>query len=355
MGWPFLHMEAPMLSLGDAVRHVNSSWEPALAAEARHALLLLKCHDDRIKVELDDHGFAVFHHNKDWATIQRHLKTSAQEHGPDLDTNTFVKADNGLVFVILHNGSYTPDNIPFLFDGPNRKLEEDIHTLELYLPLFLEHGGTLVLPFASRYFVDLNRPKEYAVLNYGTQNGQPNFDKDTTFPEQKEVRSQGLAYYRAFYAKLSQFLNQDSIVFSGHSMRAYDKDAPTYAEAKTRVVKEPGKRRGQFCLIFHDEDYEDAVQLQKLMADEGLIDIRLNEPYNFAMHPSEGSGNLGVWAQDQGVRRVFEFETSKDVYLLPNMLGPNANLQKVAKQVQQAVSQYISHLHEQYIALQRTG
>lgn len=217
--------------------------------------------------------------------------------------------DHNLVVATVHNGSYVPNGVELRQSADERAKEEDLFTGELYLPIFLEKGGIWMTSHLSRYFVDLNRPKEKAILYYDSNQGVSNF-----VVENPDAEKRALEFYKQFYSTAKEII-PGKFLFSGHSMNPEKEE----------------RKRGNFCLIY--KTFEEGEKLKMLLEEQGCEDVRINDPFKY----EEGHFRLHFDSLSAG---SVEFEINKDLYLIDQKRKlPFFNL--IAGRITRAVTAYI--------------
>lgn len=221
----------------------------------------------------------------------------------------------------IHNGRSAPA-IPFDIDENERLTEEDLHTAELYAPLFFELKGIWRSVHVSRYFVDVNRAMDKAILRYGGVRGQryncPEFE------ERNYWEAWGQALYELFYETLLNTIDENTIVFNGHSMRD---------------VRE-GYQRGDFCIIGEMDEY--IVPYKQALEDAGFSDVRLNDP--FAYSPFSDAGHMGILTNRTLKVPSIEFEINKRLYMEKDEITPSSKITEASKYIQDAMLPIIKDL-----------
>jgi hypothetical protein len=284
---------SPRLSLDKAI-HLTSSLSPDLQPIAQKEFELLRKLNRNIKVQIHPSGFVVYS-----------LKKS------------------NFVFTTVHNGTYAPPEIPFLYSPKSRAKEEDLYSFELYLPIFLKLGGIFINTWVSRYFVDLNRPKDKAILSY-TKSGQKQNYK--SFPHFSAVNKLAKEYYLDFYSTLKKYLNKKTILFDGHTMRATNLD---------------NTKRPNICLMFNY--LSEGLQLKKYI-EKNFTNVGINDPFHFGLHKVDGSGHLVMFAEKIGVKKAFAFETSKVLYLKYDMFHKSNLFKTTSNNISKALTKYLTTL-----------
>ena len=202
------------------------------------------------------------------------------------------KGKHDFLLVTPHNGSYVPEDIVSLFEkAPDeRRIEEDIATSDLYMPLFNEFGGVFFNVLFSRYFVNVNDKQDSACFKYDTK-------REHNILLKYSLLRDYLAYaeniHDAFYELFTKAAQSTKFLFIGHSMCDRD-DRPDFA-----------------ILYKTNED------------DLGLADALRNEDYSVKINdPFAYSGaNLCIVADKilpNGARNI-AFETNKKLYMYKNV------------------------------------
>ena len=222
----------------------------------------------------------------------------------------YRRGDSNFVLATVHNGSHVPKGVKLKQGGEERKKEEDLHTSELYMPLFLVHGGHWISCHVSRYFVDLNRPWDRAILSYGSE-GESNL---ATKRNKREIEERAAHLYGEFYRQAALVMGQDSYVFSGHSM--CDRD-----------------NRGDFCLIYAKE--REGWGLRRCLRAEGFSDVRINDPFVY-----EG-GHFRKFADCFAEGRSVELETNKGLYMDEKTFVKKPEFNEVSMGITRAVTQFL--------------
>ena len=147
----------------------------------------------------------------------------------------------------IHNGRWVPKGIEFYRNEHERhQREEDLFVGDFYLPLLAGSKKILyVSDHASRYWRDLNRPEETAVLKCDSlRQGEHNFHR---FAGDEKVISKAIQSYRTFYKELNEWIGglkidpSSIITLHGHSM----------------MPNKDGESRWNFCIAPSErEDYE---------------------------------------------------------------------------------------------------
>lgn len=231
-------------------------FEKGLRCKIEEEIIMLRSIDKNIKSRIYREGFAVY------------------------------KSGRGkVVSATIHAGGYVPKGVVLRQNERERKKEEDLFTGELYLPVFLENGGYWITSHISRYFVDLNRPKEKAILLYDAHDGATNWAGGN---DRKKAEQAAKEYYESFYRAASEILGNADFIFSGHSMNNK-------------------KGRGDFCLIF--KETKEGVHLQNSLQRRGFNDVKINDPFAYE------NGYFRVFADSIADGRSVEFETNKRLYM----------------------------------------
>ena len=268
-----------MQNLEKALKKVQA-FEPGLREIVEEELVMLRSFDKNIQAEVHN-GFAVY-------------KTG----------------DSDLVLATIHNGSFVPETVELKQSPEERRAQEDLFTGELYLPLFLNHGGIWITSHLSRYLVDMNRRRGEAVLGYESDETGSNLAAG----DEEELRRFADEFYSSFYAASMKVLT-GKFLFSGHSMNP----------------EKNGIKRGDFCLIYNLD--EEGLPLKQKLEEQGFRDVRINDPFVY-------SGGHYRFYFDLITNRSVEFETNKRLYLDENF-HKKKSFDDVSQRISLAVADFL--------------
>ena len=152
-----------------------------------------------------------------------------------MDTYTLHRGDAPLLVSLPHDGSFVPEDIAARL-MPSARLvpDTDWHVSRLY-DFARELGASILVPFHSRYVVDLNRPPDDTSL-YPGQNttglcpivqfsGEPVYQAGEE-PQPDEIATRVATYWRPYHEALAtelarlRALHGRVVLWEGHSIRS---------------------------------------------------------------------------------------------------------------------------------------
>lgn len=152
-----------------------------------------------------------------------------------METYTLHRGDAPLLVSLPHDGSFVPEDIAARL-MPSARLvpDTDWHVSRLY-DFARELGASILVPFHSRYVVDLNRPPDDTSL-YPGQNttglcpivqfsGEPVYQAGEE-PQPDEIATRVATYWRPYHEALAtelarlRALHGRVVLWEGHSIRS---------------------------------------------------------------------------------------------------------------------------------------
>jgi N-formylglutamate deformylase len=154
-----------------------------------------------------------------------------------METYTLTRGSVPLLISLPHNGSFIPDELASRMQ-PRARLSPDTdwHVAQLYEPLALAFGASVIKPVASRYVIDLNRPSDGHALYPGRSetglvptvgfDGGPLY-LDGQEPGIEEIQQRVETWWRPYHQALAQEIARlkeqhgHVVLWEGHSIRSH--------------------------------------------------------------------------------------------------------------------------------------
>ncbi len=151
------------------------------------------------------------------------------------DAFTLQTGTTPLLVSVPHTGTFIPHELAAQLVPRALAVEDTDWHLDRLYDFVRAMGAGLIVPAASRYVIDLNRPPDNAPMYPGANNtelcptrffdGAPLY-REGCEPDQAEVERRRERYWRPYHAALAGELSRlcalhgHAIVFDGHSIRA---------------------------------------------------------------------------------------------------------------------------------------
>lgn len=174
------------------------------------------------------------------------------------DTFTLHHGEQPLIVSLPHVGTWIPDALRPRYVERAFDLEDTDWHLERLYGFVRDLGASLIVPRASRYVVDLNRPPENTPMYPGANNtelcptrffsGDPLY-REGEAPGAAEIRQRVVTWWRPYHDALAGELQRlraehgHAVLFDGHSIKA---ELPWLFEGRLRDLN-LGTASGQSC------------------------------------------------------------------------------------------------------------